>query len=40
MPAAPLQASRVESSAATADVTLETPQMRCYHEQWLQRTGK
>jgi hypothetical protein len=39
-PGAPLQASGVETEAKPADVAMETTQMRRYHEQWVERTGR
>lgn len=39
-PPAPLQASAVSSAAEGLDAAMETTQMRRYHEQWVERTGK
>jgi hypothetical protein len=39
-PGAPIQASAVESAGAGADVAMETTQMRRYHEQWVERSGR
>lgn len=39
-PPTPVQASRVTLAEVTADPAMETTQMRRYHEQWVQRTGK
>jgi hypothetical protein len=39
-PPAPVQASRVPMAAVATDPAMETTQMRRYHEQWVQRTGK
>jgi len=38
-PAAPLQASQVETAPAAEDAAAETTRLRRYHEQWLQREG-
>jgi len=39
-PAAPVQASAVAAAMDGADVAMETTQMRRYHEQWAERTGR
>jgi hypothetical protein len=39
-PAAPIQASAVEGNQDLPDVAMETTQMRRYHEQWVQKTGR
>lgn len=39
-PSAPVQASAVPVEETLPDVAMETSQVRRYHEQWVQRTGK
>jgi hypothetical protein len=39
-PSAPIQASAVPLSEQRPDVAMETTQMRRYHEQWVERTGR
>jgi hypothetical protein len=39
-PAAPVQASAVSAGPEAADVAMEATQMRRYHEQWVQKSGR